>query len=134
MTHWAVKYLGRPWREDAEGPDAFYCWSFVRWAQRAEFGRELPFVPFTAGTLEQERLFRRHPEHARWTRVAHPREGDLVLVRQSRMPRHVGIFTAADGGKLVHCDRPRGVEAPRLAALLSGGWAVEGFYSFKGDE
>lgn len=131
--HWAARYIGRPYAKEAEGPDAFYCWSWVRWAQAHHFGRDLPKIPNPDDLLAQARLFRDHPERCRWSRVETPAEGDLVEMGSARRNLHIGIWTAADGGKVVHCDVGCGVVAQRPHELEAHAWAIKGYWRFVGD-
>lgn len=130
--HWALPYIGRPWHPTAEGPDAFYCWSFVRFIQAQHFGRDLPTIPNPEDLLAMVRAFHAHPERKRWDRVEFPAEGDCVLMRQARYPIHVGVWLGVDGGGVLHCARESGVVFQRLQALTFNGWQIEGFYRFNG--
>lgn len=129
-THWAVPYIGRPWVAAAAGPDAFNCWSFFRWVQRARFGRDLPEIPNPEALLSQARLFRDHPERRRWRPVDAPAEGDAVLMGSARHPVHVGVWVAADGGKVLHCMMGAGVVAQDPPALADHGFAIKGYFRF----
>ena len=44
MTHFANKYIGRPWVAGAQGPDSFDCWGFARWVLKHEYGVDVPPV------------------------------------------------------------------------------------------
>jgi len=146
-SHWATRYIGLPWEATGEGPDHFNCWAFVRFVQARHFGRDLPAIPNPEDLLAQARLFRDHPERARWTPVDTPQEGDCVLLRQARYPVHVGVWVDADppsprvqgpgirragGGGVLHCSRDLGVVFQRSEALELNGWQVAGFYRFGG--
>ena len=87
--HWAANYIGLPWEATAEGPHAFYCWSFMRHVQRLHYDRALPFIKNPEGVRDIARAFRDHPELDRWKRMERAGDGDGVLMRQSRHPIHV---------------------------------------------
>lgn len=132
MSHWAARYIGRPWVPDAEGPAAFNCWSFFRHVQARHYGRDLPAIANPGALLPQARAVRDHPERQRWARVETPADGDAVLMAPGRHPIHVGVWVDADGGRVVHCFEGSGVVAQSLADLAANRWRVDGFYRFIG--
>ena len=98
------------------------------------FGIEVPEIPVDAGDLRAVLAgFRHHPERRRWQAVEVPREGDAVLMRQSRHPVHVGIWLAVDGGGVLHAARDIGAVFQSPADLTTHGWRIEGTYRFMGD-
>jgi len=132
--HWAEDLIGRPWRAGGRGPNAFDCWGLVRYCWRDRFGIQVPEIPIDAGDLRAVHAgFRDHPERRRWRLVADPREGDAVLMRQSRHPIHVGLWLEADGGGVLHAARGIGVVFQNPRDLALQGWRIEGFYRFTGD-
>ena len=132
--HWAEDLIGRPWQAGGRGPDAFDCWGMVRFCWREHFGIEVPEIPVDAADLRRVLdAFRDHPERRRWRLVAEPREGDAVLMRQSRLPVHVGLWLDVDGGGVLHAARTIGVAFQRPGALDLQGWRIEGFYRFACD-
>ena len=136
--HWAEDLIGRPWVAGGRGPDAFDCWGLVRWCWRTHFGIEVPEIPVDAANVRAVlSSFRDHPERQRWRRVERageqPREGDAVLMRQSRHPVHVGIWLAVDGGGVLHAARDIGVVFQNARDLATHGWRIEGFYRFTGE-
>lgn len=117
-------YIGRPYRDDACGPQAFDCKGLVRAVQRAVWGRE---VPPLAGTWL---AWRSACRGAGWAPTdASPAAGDVLLVRAIDGP-HVGVFVRAGRRLMVLHARSRlrrGVQAGRvelhaLADLLAGGY------------
>ena len=132
--HWAARYIGLPWEAAAEGPHAFNCWTFVRHVQRVYYGRDLPEIPNPEDILRVARAFRDHPERARWPEVEVPRDGDCVLMRQSRHPVHVGVWITGVGyagaGAVLHCARDSGVVCQTPAALNTNNWHIAGYYRF----
>ena len=136
--HWAANYIGLPWEATAEGPHAFYCWSFMRHVQRLHYDRALPFIKNPEGVRDIARAFRDHPELDRWKRTERPGDGGGVLMRQSRHPIHVGVWLDVDAKGtecgILHCSRDSGVVFQDELALRQHGWRIEGFYRFQGDE
>lgn len=134
MTHWALPYMGRPWVNGAQGPDAFDCWSFFRWVQRLHFGRETPFIDVDADNpLAVRRAFEKHPERQRWTLVPAPSEGDAVLMAHNKYPSHVGVWLDVDGGGVLHCINGEGVVFSSRSALQISGWGRVEFYRYASD-
>ena len=136
--HWAEELIGRPWVAGGRGPATFDCWGLARWCWREHFYIEVPEIPVDAANLRAVLAgFRDHPERQRWRRVEcareRPREGDAVLMRQSRHPVHVGIRLAVDGGGVLHAARDIGVAFQSPHDLAAHGWRIEGFYRFMGD-
>ena len=94
----------------------------------------MPEIPVDAANLRAVLSgFRDHPERERWKLLERAREGDAVLMRQSRHPVHVGIWLAVDGGGVLHAARDIGVVFQDPADLTAHGWRIEGFYRFTGD-
>ena len=136
--HWAEELIGRPWIAGGRGPDAFDCWGLVRFCWRERFGIEVPEISVDAADLRAVLAgFRDHPERRRWCRVEPAREpareGDGVLMRQSRYPVHVGLWLAVDGGGVLHAVRDSGVVFQIPADLATHGWRIEGTYRFTGE-
>lgn len=132
-THtWVGQYIGRPWQAGARGPESFDCWGLFLWVQQAHFYRDLPVIPVDALNLRTIlSTFKNHPERKRWAVVDFPKEGDAVLMRQSRHPVHVGVWLDADGGGVLHCAQRIGVIFQPVPSLMIHGWQVEGFYRCK---
>lgn len=132
--HWAEELIGRPWQAGGRGSDAFDCWGLVRFCWREQFGIEVPEIPVDAADLRRVLdAFRDHPERRRWRLVTEPREGDAVLMRQSRHPVHVGLWLEVDGGGVLHAARGIGVAFQNPRDLHLQGWRIEGIYRFMGD-
>lgn len=122
MTHWARQYLGQPWVSGESD-----CYALVRRVYREVLGVELPLVDVTqAEPVRLRRLM--EAESITWDAVQYPRELDVVMMSHGARPHHVGLWTDADGGRVVHSLERTGVVAPSLLGLTMGGWRVLGFY------
>lgn len=137
MTHWAVQYIGIPYREDAAGPDAFNCWTFLFHIQKKHFGRTLPFAPDeidVADVLGIMRKFRQADlESLGWYPVTAPEDGDIVFMGHGKKPHHVGIWADADGGGIIHCVEGQGVVFARPAATSTRmSWRLIEYYRHRG--
>jgi cell wall-associated NlpC family hydrolase len=117
-------FIGRPYRADACGPEAFDCKGLVRAVQRAVWGRDVP-------PLADARAALRDAAAAGWAPTdAAPEPGDVLLVHAVDGP-HVGVFVRAGRRLLVLHARSRivrGMQAGRvelhaLADLLACGYA-----------
>ncbi len=130
--HWAAKYVGRPWQAAAPGPDAFDCWSFVRWVSLADFGRELPEMAIDPDDLRAcLRAFRDECD-SRWQPVSEPIDGDVVLLRSGRYASHCGIFVKdLVGGAVAHCERGCGVVVAPRRRLPALGYQHQSFYRWR---
>ena len=120
--------IGRPWRADGEGPDAYHCWALVRQVQRQIHGRDLPDVrvptPLTLPWIV--RTMATHPEGRVWREIACidgiVQAGDGALVSMARLDRpcHVGVWLAGEG--IIHADDRLGVVLESPAQLRARGW------------
>jgi cell wall-associated NlpC family hydrolase len=92
---WAAAYIGKPWRADAEGPDAYDCKGLVREVQRRHFGREVPALQVAdTRTAEGRAAFMEAVRRSAWKLQppgTRPAEGD-ILVAQGADGAHVGSF------------------------------------------
>jgi cell wall-associated NlpC family hydrolase len=122
--------ITRPYREGAQGPDAFDCWGLVRAAYACLAGRELPLVAIDPkDTRAIIRLALSHPERAAFVQAAKPRHLDIVFMSHCKQPHHFGVFLQVDGGGVLHAveqsraDKP-GVTFDTVLALKMSGWAA----------
>jgi cell wall-associated NlpC family hydrolase len=93
VTHWAAHYIGKPWRPDADGPQAYDCKGLVRAVQRARWGREVPALQVADTRTDEGRAaFMAAVRRGGWQRThSQAIEGDVLLVQGSR-GAHVGTF------------------------------------------
>lgn len=127
--------IGKPWRADGEGPDAYHCWALVREVQGRLHGLDLPQValpePLTLRWMM--RTIATHDEGKRWQEVpclsgiVQARDGALVSMARVDRPCHVGIWLPAEGGVLHACDRA-GVVLEPPAQLRARGWGRLRYY------
>lgn len=130
--HWATRYIGLPWENGAQGPEAFDCWALVRHVQREHYGRELPIINVDADDLAAvSNAFAHHPEKSRWQRIVGQLDGDCVLTHKGSQVDHVGIYLEIDGGRVLHAVRGSGVVCTALPVLKRMGWHPLEFYRFK---
>lgn len=102
-------YIGRPWRADACGPEAYDCKGLVCAVQRDVWGRDVPPLSGAAAALACR--------DAGWAPTdADPEPGDVLLVRAIDGP-HVGVFVRVGHRLMVLHARgrmARGVQVGRV--------------------
>lgn len=132
MTHFANKYIGRPWVAGAQGPDSFDCWGFVRYVLKHEYGFNVPQVNVNAECLRDVlHAFRTDLAFQAFKEVGKPQDSDVVLMRQSKNPVHAGIWLDVDGGGVLHCVRDSGVVFQNVRSLNTCGWYLDSYYRVK---
>ena len=139
MSHWAEQLIGRRWRRGAQGPEEFDCWSFLRWVERTQFGRELaeivvPEPPVGMSIVAAfAQAFAAHSEEwAKWRPTPAPVEGDAVAMSKGRRIHHVGVWIDADRGGVLHCLEGAGVILSPVAALRAALWRRIDYYAWAG--
>jgi cell wall-associated NlpC family hydrolase len=137
---WLSLYIGRPWREDAEGLDAYDCKGLVRAVQRSVWDREVPAL-LHAGKLTDWAAVRAACASEGWRPVdAPPEEGDILVVHGPRGP-HVGTFVRH--GRLLQVLHAFGrrdesgrqvgsVRINTLAEMLTGGYSRPQVWRWQG--
>ena len=128
--HWAVPLIGKPSEAGQQGQDAFDCWGLLAWVYQQQFNINLPRISVAEGDLRSQiRAFRSHPEHRHWQQVDTPKEGDALLLRQSRHPIHVGLWIKTEGeAGVLHALQGAGVVFQTLNSLKLSSWSIEGVY------
>jgi len=127
--HWAINYLGMPWHSGHEGPHSFDCWGLVRYVQKQHFNLDVPSIIVDANDIRSVvKEFCTSNERLRWHAVTNMREGDCLLMSQSKEPTHVGVWIDADGGGILHAVRGIGVVFTNLSNLKHMGYNILGAY------
>lgn len=130
--HWATKYIGKPYVKGARGPDAFDCWGLFWRAMADDFGLILPeFLGITLSTALEQCETIQEGIRDNWRGITHPREGDGVAMSQSRAIHHIGIWTEAYRGRIVHAYEGMGVVASSIGEMKVRGFKVIKFYRHK---
>jgi hypothetical protein len=131
--HWASLYIGKPWQSGTIGPNAYDCWGLVKTILERHYNIRVPLIKVAEDNLKAiVREFRDHPERQRWALVENPQDGNVVLLRQSRYPCHVGLWLDVDHGGILHCMQGCGVVFQKERDLKVMGWHIEGFYRYGG--
>ena len=106
MSRWA-KYVGIPYKFGSYDPEkGLFCWSLVRWILSAEFGKELPKIPWGARREVTRSGAERFIGGIDCRRVMNPRAGDVAQMQGRRGmewgPFHVGVYI--DRGRILHIE------------------------------
>lgn len=121
---WAARYIGLPWVAGESD-----CWCFARRVWWEVFGWVVPAVDVDAmDRLASARAMTAPRMYVGWIRVDVPGEGDAVLMGKNRRAAHVGIWTEADGGGVVHSVQGVGVVFTPPQTLSGMGLNVLGYY------
>lgn len=129
MNHWSQKYIGKPWVNGARGPDAFDCWGLLWFIYKHELGIELPLYPGIDAkdkALVRDQILGRP---ACWVKLDRPEEFAGVALGISSFT-HIGIYTEADGGYIIHAVEKHNVIAQRPAQFRDMGWAKMEFHKW----
>ena len=113
----------------AQGPDSFDCWGMVRWVLEHEYGVKVPAVNVNPDNLRSVLVaFKSDLAFQAFEEVFDPKDGDVVLLRQSKHPVHAGLWLDVDGGGILHCCRDGGVVFQTLQSLHLCGWQIHSYY------
>lgn len=114
MPHWTDAYKGRPWVAYTTGPHTFDCWGLA--CAVLEHNGHLvnrhidvdvdDVRGFDAAVQDEVRS-------GSWQKIditqEPPQEFDVVLMAKTDLYNHVGIYTTANGGRVLHCRKGPGV-------------------------
>lgn len=125
--HWSQRYVGLPWQQGGQGPDAFDCWGLLLDVQRRAYMRKLPDYDLEqlheAGTLREFMSV--------WVQVDKPIDGCGVRMGKDRRI-HVGVYLEIDGGKVLHAAEGYGVILSSLTQIKTMGFSPIEFYHYRG--
>lgn len=132
MAHWSEKFLGVGYDRVGEGPDLYSCWAFVRWVQREQFNRNVPFMAVPQGLLAAAKAIPYWAARCGWTETERPETGDVASLRVLRRATHIGIYVGdLAAPRILHCGEG-GAALHTFGHLRSQRWAVSGYYRFAG--
>jgi cell wall-associated NlpC family hydrolase len=130
-NHWATSYIGIPYLEGGRHRIGLDCWGLLRLVYLDHEGIELPLLP---GITEKNILTisREVVEQLEsyWTELPCPLERSGVAMSLQTVPHHVGIWTNADGGKVLHAWNGNSVVAETLRSLKTRGMRTIKFYRY----
>jgi len=115
-----IDLLGKPWRKDARGPDAYDCVGLL-----LEIARRLGYlIPAYASTVSELDLARTH-----WEPTTDPQPGDAILVHSADPRWHVGVVSG--GGYMLHSTQDIGEVVRERYNSFPWQARLEGFYRWK---
>jgi len=128
MEHWAVKYVGREWKQNV-----YDCASLFVEVQTEEFGKTISIpvdrtgLDFGAMSVEIDQRKFSFAE-----RTDKPVEGDGVLLLNGRDLNHIGIYCVIGNiPHVLHNVVRKGVCIHKLREIDKYNFKVEGFYKLK---
>lgn len=120
MTHWAVKYIGKPWINGE-----YDCWGLVREVYQNELSVELsPIVTDAASLHCVLREFAKDVNYSHLRKTVEFKDKNIVILTQSKYPCHVGLYCDVDGGGVLHNTQGVGVVFQKLPELQMNGWRI----------
>lgn len=129
--------IGKPYRKNAKGPEAYDCWHVAVHIQDVMFGRHAPpiEIPENANIPWMIHQFKTHEELKNWVEVLQPatgiitaEEGSMVLMARNKQPAHCGVYFAKESSVL-HADEKDGVVFQDLVTLRANSWSRLKFYT-----
>jgi cell wall-associated NlpC family hydrolase len=126
--HWSVPYIGLAATEVGR------CWGLVRVIYAEQFKIILPHYPGVMFLpLPQIADQIRQSIVADWREIQAPEDGCAVGMgeRGPEALHHVGVYAAADGGRIIHCYGRHNVIADNLAGLRLKRFSTVRFYKHK---
>lgn len=122
--HWSQNYIGKPWKAGAKGPDCFDCWGLLWHVYKYQKGIELPFLidldskdPIAVNAAFENQTV----TEKLWVEIETPEELCGVAIGR-RYYAHVGVYTSADGGLIIHAVDNHNVLAQRPGLLAMRGY------------
>lgn len=126
--HWAATFVGWQYRQGAQGPDAWDCWSFFRHVQRERFGRDVPFSPSLSSFNDIRKALEVEPSNYGWRATNAPIDGDAVLLSMLKHPTHLGVWVA-DLRSVLHCAAGSGSVLHDARHLAAARWRTRSYFS-----
>lgn len=134
MKHWAIDLIGKPFEKGGRGPNGFDCWGLVYWRYLTHYGIKLPdyFIEpedhlAVCKALKEGEMT---PDRA-WIHIETPIDNCGVGLSHNYIFHHVGLWTNAGGGFVLHAHPKSGVIAQSVRALKAQGWSRIEFYRHK---
>lgn len=103
---WVNDYIGLPWVSGGREFPNFDCWGLVRDVYMKQLNTELDVYPYNVADLDPvtKTMVRAMVRDLKqdWVELDEPEDLCLVTMSTHKVPHHVGIFLALDGGLVLH--------------------------------
>lgn len=127
MTHWALKYIGKPWI-----CGKYDCWGLVQDVYLNELGIRLSPIITNAADLRQVFAeFAQKANYSDFCQIKTLKDNAVVVLSQGKCPSHVGIWLDIDGGGILHNQRNVGVIFQKKTELNALGWRITGIWEVR---
>ena len=122
--HWTDTYLKKKWKED--------CWTLASNILHDQRSLMVPAYAIPSDLSSPKENSQRIGEGLKeWKRLANPKELCLVAMSKSKkFIHHVGIYSEADDGVIIHSELSNGVKINSLRELRTLGWKRIEFYDY----
>ena len=123
--------LGKPWVSGARGPDCFDCFGLLFDVYRVHKGVELlPYPINPANVASVARAIMIETNGGTWSQVSKPKEFDAVGMSKSKAFHHIGVWTEADGGRVIHANDGQSVMVHTTEQLTQMGFNRIEFFRY----
>lgn len=133
-NHWSTRYIGLPYSIGGRDRDGVDCWGLLCLVYQNEQGIRLPELPgvvqWDSLAISREILGQ---SKGSWSEVSAPMEGCAVAMSLREVLHHVGIWTDADGGKVIHAWKDHPVVADTIKSLRLKGIRTIKFFVYGSD-
>ena len=99
---WIDKYIGLPWVQGGREFPSFDCWGLVRDVYRSQLNINLPVHPYDTKDINKVASAILGDVRKSWVPIDEPEHLCVVTMSTSKVPHHVGVFLALDGGLVLH--------------------------------
>lgn len=128
IPEWVEKYIGVPFEARGRHYSGVDCWGLVRMVLSEEFGKPLPCLASEYQEIDPrvtERLVSETRSMIDAARVEEPQAGDIVVMRISGHPCHVGIYCGH--GIVLHVEAGKNAITHRVDSHYLKN-RIEGYY------
>lgn len=131
MNHWALNYIGLPYRSGGRDREGVDCWGLLRLIYGERKGIVLPELPGidASSVLEISREIL-DGQQGNWFEVRTPADMDAVAMSMRDVLHHVGVWTTADGGRVIHSWKGASVVADTIRNLKWRGIRTIRFFKY----
>jgi probable lipoprotein NlpC len=111
--HWSTKYIGLPYLSGGRDRKGLDCWGLLRLIYFEQQDIVLPELPGIVADGLPAITSEIMAQSYAWKQIPEPVEKCAVAMSQRQVLHHVGVWAAADGGRVIHS-----YQAPVVAETL----------------